>query len=75
MAKKAMREAVVEAVAEVVLEEPPYIWVEEPNGGEPYRVDVPEEVGRERLVTVGGVRYEHCADMPDGRWVYRRMAK
>ena len=50
-----------------------YILVEEPNGGEPYRVAVGAEEGLERAVTVGGVRYEHCGEW-GGRWVYRAMA-
>jgi hypothetical protein len=51
----------------------PFILVEEPTGGAPYELEVPEAVGLERAVTVSGVRYEHCAEH-GGVWVYRAMA-
>lgn len=51
--------------------ESPYVLVEAPDGSGAYRVDVPAEVGKERVLNVGGVSYEHCADGADGRWIYR----
>lgn len=65
-------EVVVEAA--VVVPVRFYILVEGVDGGEPTRLAVDEDATGERLVTVGGQRYEHCADGPEGRWVYRAMA-
>lgn len=49
----------------------PYILVESPDGSGIYRMDVLLDGGRERVLHVGGVAYEHCADAGDGRWIYR----
>lgn len=67
-----MAKKVVEVVKEPkAVVEGPYILVEGVDGGEATKLDVPEPVGLERDLTVCGVRYEHCADSPDGRWIYR----
>lgn len=68
MAKKVAAEKEPEAV---VVPKSPYVLVEAPDGSGAYRVDVPAEVGKERVLNVGGVSYEHCADGADGRWIYR----
>lgn len=70
MAKKAV-DVVKEPEPVVVVPDGPYVLVEAPDGSGAYRMDVPAEVGRERVVSVGGVSYEHCADGADGRWIYR----
>lgn len=73
MAKKVAEsvKATEQAPEAVAAPESPYVLVEAPDGSGAYRVDVPAEVGRERVVNVGGVSYEHCADDADGRWIYR----
>lgn len=72
MAKKRV-EAEPEPVTEAVVKKP-CILVEEPTGGAPYELEVPEAVGLERAVTVNGVRFEHCSEVV-GVWVYRQMEK
>lgn len=69
MAKKVV--SVAKEPETVSAPERPYVLVESPDGNGTYRVDVPAEVGLERVVSVGGVSYEHCADAVDGRWIYR----
>lgn len=69
----AKRKAAEEVVAEPVkAPEAPYILVESPDGQGTYPVVLADRVEpRERVVFVGGVTYEHCADAADGRWIYR----
>lgn len=51
--------------------EKPYLLVEDGAGGT-YRVVLSEVTDpRARQVIVGPVRYEHCAEASDGRWIYR----
>ena len=50
------------------------VLLEGPDGTPFIEVDVPTAFATgERVVTVNGVSCEHCAEAPDGRWIYRAV--
>jgi hypothetical protein len=52
------------------------VWVEDDHGGPPYAFEVAEIIyPRTPQFAYQGATFMHCADRPDGQWIYRRLTR